>query len=446
MPKITTFFPKAGEIAHHGVIQALGSATIEEAVVLMEANNLSDVIYSIDQGHAIFTVEDLMKYRHQGRDMSLLLNELTPHKLTYINDNDNILNLLPLFDDGRCRYLGVKNAIGELDGIVSYTDVLASVDPAVMMEHKTLGDVLSQNRVEMIDASTQTKEVLEQLIYVEDAMLISEHDKLVGIVTAKDVIRLIRDAVDMSTAIRDHMTKPVQTISHGATIKAAIEHLKAHQFKRAIVVDDSNNVIGRITQRELISITYGRWAELMKLHAHELGELVQVLESKNIKLQQESLTDPLTGTGNRRLLNQAIEAEIGRFYRHEMATFSVLLLDIDFFKKINDAFGHPVGDEVLKTLSARVKRLLRTSDVFARWGGEEFAVLLPTADLKAAYILAERIRAEIADNPISEHQVTVSIGAAEYQRGESQETLLQRVDIALYEAKNTGRNKVVVAD
>ncbi|MDP2805669.1 MAG: diguanylate cyclase [Gallionellaceae bacterium] len=446
MPKITIFFPKAGEIAHHGVVQASGAASIEDAVALMESNNLSDVIYSIGEVHAIFTVEDLMKYRHQGRNMSASLNELTHRQLIYVNEGDNILNLLPLFDDGRCRYLGVKNAAGVLDGILSYSDVLASVDPAVMMERRTLADVLGKSRVEMIDASTKTQTVLEQLIYVEDAILIAENGKLAGIVTAIDVIKMIRDGVDMSLPIRNYMTQPVRTITQRATIKAAIEHLKENHFKRAIVVDDHNDVIGRITQRELIGITYGRWAELMKLHAHELGELVQVLESKNQKLQQESLTDPLTGAGNRRLLNQAIEAEIGRFYRHEMTAFSVLLLDIDFFKKINDAFGHPVGDEVLKTLSSRTKRLLRTSDVFARWGGEEFAILLPTADLKAASILAERIRAEIADNLISEHQVTVSIGVAEYQRGESQEGLLERVDIALYEAKNSGRNKVVTAD
>ncbi|MEI7842885.1 MAG: diguanylate cyclase [Gallionellaceae bacterium] len=446
MPKITTFFPKAGEIAHHGVVQAPEDASIEEAVMLMESNNLSDVIYSIGPVHAIFTVEDLMKYRHQGRDMSASLNTLTHLQLTYVSEDDNILNLLPLFDDGHCRYLGVKNAAGDLDGIISYTDVLASVDPAVMMEHKTLADVIGKSRVEMISAFTKTQTVLEQLIYVEDAILIAENGLLVGIITAKDVIRMIRDSVDMSLPIRSYMTQPVKTISQRATIKTAIEHLKENHYKRAIVVDDHNDVIGRITQRELISITYGRWAELMKLHAHELGELVQVLESKNLKLQQESVTDPLTGAGNRRLLNQTIEAEIGRFYRHEMSAFSILLLDIDFFKKINDAFGHPFGDEVLKTLSSRIKRLLRTSDVFARWGGEEFAVLLPTADLKAANILAERIRAEIADNPISEHHVTVSIGVAEYQRGESQEALLQRVDIALYEAKNSGRNKVVAAD
>lgn len=257
-----------------------------------------------------------------------------------------------------------------MNGIVTYTDVLASVDPAVMIEHKTLAEVLEKGSIETISESTRTETVLDQLIYPEDAILIAEQGNLVGIVTTKDVVRMIRNSVDMSLPIRCYMTTPVCTINRRETIKAAIEHLKERKFKRAIVVDDDGNVNGVITQRELISITYGRWAELMKLHAHELGELVRVLESKNIKLQIESLTDPLTGTGNRRMINQAIESEIGRYYRREMTTFSVLLLDVDFFKNINDAHGHPFGDEVLKSLCNRVKGILRVSDILARWGAK----------------------------------------------------------------------------
>lgn len=445
MKKINTFFPKVGEIAHKGVIQTLGATSIQDAIVLMEANNLSDIIYSVEQGHAIFTVEDLIQYRRQGRTMLALLNELDVHLLVYVNEDENVLHLLPHFDETDCRYLGVRNAEGHLVGIVSYTDILASVDPVVMMEHKTLAEVLERSRIEMVSDSVKTESVLDQLIYAEDAILIANQGKLVGIVTTKDMVRMIRDAVDMSLPISTYMTSPVWTLKGGETIKTAIEHLKERKFKRAIVVADDNNVIGVISQRELITLTYGRWAELMKLHAHELGELVQVLESSNIKLQQESLTDPLTGTGNRRMINQAIEAEIGRYYRHERMAFSILMLDVDFFKKVNDTFGHPFGDKVLKFLCQKVKTILRVSDVLARWGGEEFAILLPTADLNSAVMLAERMRAEIEQSSVQNQRITISIGAAEYQRGESFEMLLNRVDKALYEAKQTGRNKVVAA-
>jgi diguanylate cyclase (GGDEF)-like protein len=445
MHKTVTFFPKVGEIAHKGIVQISGTALIEEAIVLMEANNLSDVVYQLERGHGIFTVEDLIRHRRQGRSMATRLMDLETHLLPYVSEEENVLHLLSIFVEKICRYLGVKNQDDLLDGIVSYTDVLASVDPIVMMEHKTLAEILKNGRVEMIAESTATEVVLDQLIYAEDAMLIESGGKLAGIVTTRDIVRMIRDGIDLTLPIRCHMTTPVYTINHRETIKSAIDYLKERKFKRAIVVDDEGNLNGVITQIELIGVTYGRWAELMKLHAHELGELVHVLESKNIKLQHESLTDALTGTGNRRMINQAIEAEIGRYYRHERQAFSILLLDIDFFKKINDNFGHPVGDEVLKLLCLKAKTLLRISDTLARWGGEEFVVLLPTADIDSATILAERMRAEIAKNSYNNHAITISIGAAEYRRGESQAMLLERLDRALYEAKKTGRNKVVVA-
>jgi diguanylate cyclase (GGDEF)-like protein len=124
-----------------------------------------------------------------------------------------------------------------------------------------------------------------------------------------------------------------------------------------------------------------------------------------------------------------------------------LLLDIDHFKKINDTHGHPFGDEVLKSLCTTVKKRLRATDTLARWGGEEFAVLLPAASLSAATNLANHIRLDIESNNIpAESAVTVSIGTAEYRRGESLEMLLQRVDKALYQAKLNGRNTVIPAD
>lgn len=108
MQKINTFFSSVGEIAHKGVVQTSGASSIDDAVVLMETNNLSDVIYVVEQGHAIFTVEDLTKYRRQGRSMSARLDELEQRLLVYVNEDENVLHMLPLFDDRNCRYLGVK--------------------------------------------------------------------------------------------------------------------------------------------------------------------------------------------------------------------------------------------------------------------------------------------------------------------------------------------------
>lgn len=443
--KTKTFFPKVNEIAHMGVVQALGTSSVSEAVVLMEANNLGDVVFENDQGHAIFTVEDLMLFRLHKRDFAIQLREVSVSQLGYVDGEESVLHLLTRFDNSNSRYLGVRNADLELIGVVSYSDVLASVDPVLMMERKTLADVLNKRRIDMVSFSASTEDILTQLINAEDAVLVSENGKLVGIVTTKDAIRLIKENADTQAPIGRYMTSPVWTINQQETIKSAIEHLKEKKYKRAIVVSDEGALVGVVTQRELVDITYGRWAELMKLHAHELGELVHMLKSENQVLQKETLTDPLTGVGNRRRINQIIESEIGRYYRHSMVPFSVLLLDIDFFKKINDAHGHLVGDQVLKGLCKKILAMLRVSDEIARWGGEEFAVLLPTANKEHATTLAERIRADIAKTDFDGMRVTVSIGVAEYVRGESLEELLGRVDQALYTAKQGGRNKVVAA-
>jgi diguanylate cyclase (GGDEF)-like protein/PAS domain S-box-containing protein len=170
----------------------------------------------------------------------------------------------------------------------------------------------------------------------------------------------------------------------------------------------------------------------------------KTLESELTRL---AITDPLTGAFNRRYLvdTGAREAERARRYG---SPFSILVIDIDFFKNVNDSYGHSVGDATLQALTQIGRKMLRGSDCFGRMGGEEFAVLLPQADLDRAHQLADRMRLalqrmEIATpkGPIS---ITVSIGVAQMSGPETRfdETLI-RADKALYVAKQTGRNKVV---
>ena len=120
--------------------------------------------------------------------------------------------------------------------------------------------------------------------------------------------------------------------------------------------------------------------------------------------------------------------------------------DIDFFKKVNDTYGHAAGDEVLREVAARIKTHLRESDIPSRYGGEEFAVLLPYTHIEEAKIVGERLRKAVESKPVElDNQtinVTISMGLAEYNRKESGEELFERADKALYEAKTSGRNRV----
>lgn len=171
------------------------------------------------------------------------------------------------------------------------------------------------------------------------------------------------------------------------------------------------------------------------------------IEAYEKELRVLSVTDELTGAGNRLACNQALDREIVRSRRYHKK-LSLVLFDLDHFKNINDSFGHNVGDQVLIAVTTQVKGLLRDTDVLCRFGGEEFLIVMPETDAEDAKDTAERLRAEIAslstvDVPI---QVTVSFGVAELTRWDTEYTLLKRVDMALYQAKENGRNRVEVAE
>jgi two-component system cell cycle response regulator len=165
---------------------------------------------------------------------------------------------------------------------------------------------------------------------------------------------------------------------------------------------------------------------------------------------EAAVTDPLTGLHNRRYMNGQLKALLERAALGG-GPVSVLVLDIDHFKRINDAHGHPVGDEVLREFAIRLVSNVRAVDVPCRFGGEEFVVLMPDTRAEDALRIAERIRGHAGGQPYRVANgaellsVTVSVGVAAYQPGDMPEDLLRRADAALYDAKGGGRNRVVVA-
>jgi two-component system cell cycle response regulator len=177
----------------------------------------------------------------------------------------------------------------------------------------------------------------------------------------------------------------------------------------------------------------------------DLAQINLKLQQREAQIVAASLTDPLTGAGNRRRLEQALIAETNRADRTG-TKLTAFIADLDHFKLVNDNYGHEVGDKVLVAFGDLLRRRTRATDIVARFGGEEFVVLMPNTDLANAFAIADRIREAFAAFPIDPlpNTVTASFGVAEMVPGEQGNDLLRRADTALYDAKHFGRNRVAI--
>ena len=184
----------------------------------------------------------------------------------------------------------------------------------------------------------------------------------------------------------------------------------------------------------------------------ELEEDLDKLREEASRLQQKTWTDELTGVMSYAKLMDSLEHQIERSRRrgHGRNPLCLIMSDLDFFKKINDNYGHVVGDHVLRHVAGRIQAATRDFDMVGRFGGEEFVIIMANTDLELAKIIAERIRVGVMSTPIHVKQfniaATISLGVAMLRSGERKESLLERADAAMYEAKRRGRNCVVTAD
>jgi diguanylate cyclase (GGDEF)-like protein len=177
----------------------------------------------------------------------------------------------------------------------------------------------------------------------------------------------------------------------------------------------------------------------------QLDAVNETLRERNEELERLSASDSLTGLSNRRVLTQRLSEELLRSQRQNHS-FTVVMLDVDHFKKYNDAHGHPAGDEVLKRVANILRTSTRAGDCTARYGGEEFAVLLSGKGAEEATQLAERIRERVAEEEFTAGRITISAGIAEFpDHGHTAEAVISSADEALYQAKRDGRNRVACA-
>lgn len=210
--------------------------------------------------------------------------------------------------------------------------------------------------------------------------------------------------------------------------------------------DKVEKVHSAVTEVELLSKSIGSMARSIHEYQTDLEQKVIdrtiELEEKNKELEILSITDKLTNTYNRIKLDQTIENEMKRASRYN-TKFAIIIIDIDYFKVVNDTYGHQVGDTVLKEFAEILKVNTRNTDVVGRWGGEEFIIISPEVNLREMFTLSEILREKIDANIFSVigHK-TASFGVATYSQNETAEDLINRADEALYKAKENGRNRV----
>ena len=257
----------------------------------------------------------------------------------------------------------------------------------------------------------------------------------IGIFTERDLIRSLsahpNDLVAMQ--IGQVMTSPLMVLGMKEDLQAAVNLMFLLRVRRIPVVDQGH-LMGIVTRGQVMEAQRQR--------------LMQI-EQTNEKLEQQVVSDPLTGLANRLLFDQVLRREVTRREKQNGQVL-VIMLDIDHFKRVNDTWGHPVGDQVLRQISGIFRKNVRRADLVARLGGEEFGVIISHRLVMGAEMVAEKLRRKVEMEVFGEEgetfPVTVSAGVAQFVFGEDDmESIVRRADEALYQAKRDGRNRVAVA-
>ncbi len=242
-------------------------------------------------------------------------------------------------------------------------------------------------------------------------------------------------------------TQIIIMTSH-ASLDTALTALRAGAYDYLIKPFEDLELISALVRRatEKIRLVSENKTLVVKLQTYN-----EELESVNRILRELAIRDGLTGLYNHRYFQEALAMEVARAQRHNRP-FSLIFIDVDYFKKYNDTHGHPMGDQLLRNLSDMLNSRLRQSDMAARYGGEEFILLLPETGKDGAAIVAESVRSQIENYPFDGREtqpggkVTVSVGVSTFQEdGSDAPSVLHQADQALYKAKHAGRNQVMKA-
>lgn len=265
--------------------------------------------------------------------------------------------------------------------------------------------------------------------------------------SGEEAIDRLKEIPDFAVILSDHRMPGISGIEflefckekYPESVRVIVSgHIDLAEMEEAVNMAQIQKVILKPFKR-----TY------LRLRVSECAQLHDLMLEKN-RLQRLSLTDPITGLANHRRFQQQLRIDLDRSNRHKRPV-SLLMIDVDRFKKFNDKLGHPEGDKLLAGLAKMLLEKVRNIDLVCRYGGEEFTVILPDTASQDAFEVAERLRKYIELNPYigtsgKPSKITVSLGVASYpDQATGAESLIQAADQAMYQAKRQGRNQTVVA-
>jgi len=330
-----------------------------------------------------------------------------------------LINSLSVPPSMESRLASIKSdleSISAEDDIYGFIELFSQfIIELLNSEHNTLKDYL-----ENLDAPLK---VIENLLQSNDAHIAkrdtTQNEFKKGLTSG---LSDIKDSLDSGSDIE--------------AMKAKIQNRVEQITKEFVVYEKERNS----QENELLNQYQLLKSEFIALKKAQKAALVDIE-----RFQQKSLTDPLTQLPNRSAWEQYVDIEWQRFQRYD-TQLSLAIVDIDYFKKINDNYGHKAGDNVLRAVARQLRKYLRSTDILARFGGEEFSLLLPETDLKNATIALNHVREKVEMSKFKyqghQVQVTVSIGIAEADKSLTMDQLFNLADDAMYRAKNSGRNKV----
>lgn len=324
---------------------------------------------------------------------------------------------------------------GKLDQIAARVKNAGSIDDIVQIRETVFGLVfvfIADTQKDREKISTFVQDIVDRIFDIE-SRLTASYQQTDAVFLAGDRFERVLD---------DEMKK----MKHHSDVAASLDLLKIQISERLASIENAlqqkqarDRAIKEMAEKNRQSFKTG-FARLKQ----ELNEATRYSEELEKKLNQ----DQLTGAFNRRAYDRKIEEEMARFLRYG-SVFSLLLIDADHFKQVNDNYGHAIGDRCLQEIIKRSLPLLRKNDMLARYGGEEFVVIMPETDLDGGREVAEKIRQTIENIEFiykkDKVRVTVSIGVSQARSGDSHhQQIFERADIAVYQAKERGRNQVAL--